>query len=483
MDTTANINPKSVTPKNAALKNGTPALKNTQPESAPAGAKQLPPHLAKIRKKKTKRWILIFGIAAIAGLAVWYFFFRSEAAGVPFIRFAIVDKGDIVKSVSATGTLQATTTVQVGSQVSGTIKALHADFNTRVKKGDLVAELDPTFYEAAVKSAEANYARAKADLDNAQRNDVRSKELFTKNLIAKSDYDVTETALADAKATLQQLQAALDQAHVNLSYTKIHAPISGIVTQRSVDVGQTVAASLSAPVLFIIAEDMTEMEVQANVDEADIGQVIQGEDVSFTVDAFPGERFHGIVKMVRLNPVITSNVVTYTVVISAQNKEEKLFPGMTATVTITNSSVQDVIRIPAAATRFTPPDMETATASKSTPSGNHDTTRAKRDTSHAAARQGRRDSSATIYRRSNNPVKSGEMPVMEPVKIKIGLTDGLYTQVVWSDKPLNPGDSIAVGMIMPAKASGAATAPGTNPFGTPARPGGGNAGGGGVPRR
>jgi HlyD family secretion protein len=440
--------------------------------SVPSGTKELAPHVIKSRKKRTKNLIYAVLIVAIAGTAAWYFFFRQEAAQNPFIRFAVLEKGDITKSVTATGTLQAIITVQVGSQVSGTIKALHADWNTRVKKGDLVAELDPTFYDAAVKSAEANFAHGKADLDIAERNEVRNKDLFAKKLIAQSDYDLTETALADAKATLQQLQASLDQANVNLSYTKIHAPISGIVTQRSIDVGQTVAASLSAPVLFIIAEDLTEMEVDAAVDEADVGQVKQGEDVTFTVDAFPGEKFHGIVKMVRLNPVITSNVVTYTVVITAQNKEEKLYPGMTATVTIVNSAVQDVIRIPAAAARFTPPYMDNAPSAQASHSGNHDSSRSKGDTSHIGRQHGN-SNSAVIYRRTNKPVKPGDMPELEAVKITIGISDGMLTEVLSSDKPLNLGDSIAVGSIMPTNKSAAANAPGTNPFGTPPRPGGG----------
>jgi HlyD family secretion protein len=483
MDTEKNLQPDKAVSPNADIAGGGPEQKKDEvsesrmkvASNGTVSTAKKPEVIVKKRKKnKLKNWLMITAIAAIAGFGLWYFLLRPEASPVAFIRFAIADKGDITKSVTATGTLQATTTVQVGSQVSGTIKALHADFNTRVKKGDLVAELDPTFYEAAVKQAEANYARAKADLDIAIKNDARNKVLFSQNLIAKSDNDVTETALADAKATLQQLQASLDQANVNLSYTKIHAPISGIVTQRSVDVGQTVAASLSAPVLFIIAEDLAEMEVDAAVDEADVGQVKQGEDVTFTVDAFPGEKFHGIVKMVRLNPVVTSNVVTYTVVITAPNKEEKLFPGMTATVTIVNSAVQDVVRIPAAAIRFTPPGMENSSgtsASQSSGPKNRDSTRSKGDTSRAGKQHGN-SGMAVIYRKSNKPVKPGEMPELEPIKIKTGISDGMLTEVLSSDIPLNIGDSIAVGIVVPQKTSGS-NAPGTNPFGTPPRPGGG----------
>ena len=275
--------------------------------ASPASPEKPSTTIHAMRKKKGKKGLLLTLLfLVITGIGVWYFFFRPEPAAVPFIRFAIVDKGDITKSVTATGTLQATTTVQVGSQVSGTIRALHADFNTRVTKGQLVAELDPTFYEASVKAAEANFARASADQRISQLNADRSKELFDKNLVSRAEYDQATTTALDSKSTVQQMQAALDQAKVNLSYTKIHAPISGVVTQRSVDVGQTVAASLNAPVLFIIAQDLTEMEVQANVDEADIGQVKQGQSVTFTVDAFSGEKFHGVVKLVRLNPIIAN---------------------------------------------------------------------------------------------------------------------------------------------------------------------------------
>ena len=463
MEEITKATPQAIIPKKADTNGSSEGAASGKTKSS---ASALEISITKRRKKKIKNWSIIAIIIVIAIFGVWFFFLKGEAAQATFIRFSAIDKGDIVKSVTATGTLQATTTVQVGAQVSGRIQALHADFNTRVKKGDLVAELDPTFFEAAVNSAQANLAKAKSDMEIAQRNADRNKDLFAKNLVAKAEYDVTENALADAKSNVKQQQSSLDQAEVNLSYTKIHAPISGIVTQRSVDVGQTVAASLSAPVLFIIAEDLTEMEVQANVDEADIGQVKQGENVSFTVDAFPGEKFHGIVKMVRLNPVVQSNVVTYTVVITAPNPEEKLFPGMTATVSIVNSSAENVLRVPVAATRFTPPDMENPM-----PKAPRDTGIAKNKPDSSRMRQrGMRNEFATIYRKAAKQKPNAETPEMEPVKIKTGITDGMLMEITWSDKPLNPGDSIAVGSITPSKA--AANAPGANPFGAP-RPGGG----------
>lgn len=440
--------------------------KNVVPKTLPSvtAPKQLPTHIVKTRKKKGKNLILFASLVLLAALAAWYFFFRSETVQVAFIRFAALEKGDIIKSVTATGTLQATKTVQVGSQVSGTIRALHADFNTRVTKGQLVAELDPTFYEASVKAAQANYERVKADMENAKRNAARSKELLDKDLISRAEYDQSATTYETAQASVKQMQAALDQARVNLSYTKIHAPISGVVTQRSVDVGQTVAASLNAPVLFIIAEDLTEMEVQANVDEADIGQVKQGEDVTFTVDAFSGEKFRGSVKMVRLNPVIQQNVVTYTVIISAQNKQEKLFPGMTATVTITNSAVHDVLRIPSAALRFTPPN-DTASKARTSRPGNRDSSVAgSRDSSGGQRRNGGGNNRpGFIYRKSTAKTEPGAIPELEKIKVTLGISDGLNTELISSDKPLNSGDSIAIGSVLPAKV-GSTSAPGTTPF-------------------
>jgi len=219
-------------------------------------------------------------------------------------------------------------------------------------------------------------------------------------------------------------------------------------------------------VLFIIAEDLTEMEVQANVDEADIGQVKQDQDVTFTVDAFQGEKFHGNVKLVRLNPIIQQNVVTYTVVISAQNKEEKLFPGMTATVTITNSAAHDVIRIPAAAVRFTPPSSDNQTGAPGK-SGNRDTSNSRAGGRDAAGGQkrGMQSKNGIIYRRSDAPAEPGGVPPMEQVKVVLGISDGLNTEIVSSDKPLNVGDSIAVGSVMPTK-PGASAPAGATPFGT-----------------
>jgi HlyD family secretion protein len=460
-------------PKTAPQENSTLA-----PTNGTTGSKPSSNITGKKRKRKFRSWAIILSSVIIVGAGVWYFFLRSEGDAPPFIRFAVADNGDITKSVTATGSLAATTTVQVGSQVSGRIKALHADFNTHVKKGDLVAEIDPTFFEAAVEQAEANYAKATSDLEIAQRNADRNKNLFSKSLIAQADLDQTDNILADAKSNVKQQKASLDQAKVNLSYTKIMAPISGIVTQRSVDVGQTVAASLSAPVLFIIAEDLKYMEVDANVDEADVGQVRDSEDVTFTVDAFPGEKFHGTVKMVRLNPIVTSNVVTYTVVITAPNPNEKLFPGMTATVSIVNASVQNVLRVPVAATRFTPPGLE---ASAAKPAGMGDTSKMKMkgDSSKTRQRPARSEFS-TIYRRAANQKPNAITPELEPIKVKTGISDGMLSEIVWSEKPINPGDSIAVGAIVASKA--AANAPGSNPFGTAPRPGGGGGPGGGAGR-
>src|SRR6266545_3254016 len=293
-----------------------------------------------------------------------------------------ITRGDIVDSVGATGTLQAVTTVQVGSQVSGNIQWLGADFNSIVKKGQVVARLDPSLFEAQLQQARANLnqtranlAKAQSDLErtkvqltDAQQKYTRAKELATKSLLPQSDLDAAKIAvdtaqagLASQQATVAQTQAAVTQSQasvnqnqVNLDHTIITAPIDGIVTQRSVDVGQTVAASMQAPTLFIIAADLTKMQVNANIDEADVGRIRPGQVVTFRVDAYPGTQFEGTVAQVRLQPQVVQNVTTYGTVIDVPNQELKLKPGMTANVKIEIAKRSDALRIPNAALRFRP---------------------------------------------------------------------------------------------------------------------------------
>jgi HlyD family secretion protein len=315
----------------------------------------------------TRKLTLFAVLIAAATLTVSAFYNRS-GDGVPEVTTAVVSRGSIVREISATGTLEAVTTVQVGSQVSGAIESLHADFNAIVRKGQLLARLDQSLYRSAIEQAQANLVRAEADhertrvsLDDAESKLVRSRELAALQLIPQNDLEAAEVTvrttaaqLRSSQAGVTQARASLQQAQVDLAKTVITAPIDGIVISRNVDVGQTVAASLSAPTLFLIAADLTEMQLNASIDESDLGAIAAGQPVAFEVDAHPGETFAGVVKQVRLNPVVISNVVTYAAIITAPNPRLKLLPGMTARLTVETERKDDVLRVPAAALRLRP---------------------------------------------------------------------------------------------------------------------------------
>lgn len=267
-----------------------------------------------------------------------------------------VARGVIKETVTATGTVNAVTTVLVGTQVSGTIKSIFVDFNSRVKKGEVIAQIDPEMFEAQAAQARANVGKAEAQARDSERTLKRNRELFARDLIARSELDTSETNAESNAAQLEQARAALRVAETNLRYTRILSPVDGIVISRNVDVGQTVAASFQTPTLFTIARDLTKMQINAGVDEADIGKVKVGQDVEFTVDAFPEETFEGAVGQVRNAPTTVQNVVTYDVVVKVNNRGMKLKPGMTANVSIITGMKDSVLRIPNAALRFKPSD-------------------------------------------------------------------------------------------------------------------------------
>lgn len=310
--------------------------------------------------------ILLVIIAAVGAGAAAYYMRRGAPQIV--VNTSPVTRGDIVDTVGATGTLQAVTTVQVGSQVSGNISWLGADFNSIVKKGQVIAKLDPSLLDAQVQQARANLAKSQADLDrskvalaDAQQKYTRAKELSTRSLIAQADldaakvaFDLAQAQIQSSEATVTQARASLNQTQVNLDHTIIAAPIDGIVTQRSVDVGQTVASSLQAPTLFIIAADLTKMQVSANIDESDVGRIRPGQHVTFRVDAYPTDQFDGTVVQIRLQPVVQSNVTTYGTIISVPNPDLKLKPGMTANLKVEVSRRTNVLRVPNVGIRFRP---------------------------------------------------------------------------------------------------------------------------------
>ena len=313
------------------------------------------------------RIAIIIGILAVTGLSVGAFYARRGEAA-PSIVTASVTRGPIVNAIAATGTLEAVTTVQVGSQVSGTIQSLGADFNSIVRKGQVIARLDPSLFQTQVDSARANLTSAQADLQraevtlgDAQTKATRAHQLAEKQLIPATDVEAADVAertanaqVRSAQAQLAQARASLTQTEVNLQKTVIASPIDGIVIGRSVDVGQTVAASLQAPTLFTLAADLGEMQVKTNIDESDLGNIRDGQPVTFRVDAYPTRTFTGTVMQVRLDPVVSQNVVTYAAIISAPNPALELKPGMTANVTIEVARKDDVLRVPSAALRFKP---------------------------------------------------------------------------------------------------------------------------------
>jgi len=311
-------------------------------------------------------------------LAAGVFFFWKKDNSVPRFRTEKAVKGDIIEAVTATGTVNAVTTVLVGTQVSGTVNKIHVDFNSAVKKGQLIAEIDPATFDAQLDqsaanllNARANLAKAEATLADARRTFNRNNELFSKGYIARNDLDLSETSVetaaagvSSAKALVSQSQAALRVTETNLRYTKIVSPVDGVVISRNVDVGQTVAASFQTPTLFTIAQDLTKMQIDANVDESDIGRINVGQEVEFNVDAYPDTTFKGSVAQVRNAPISVQNVVTYDVVIRVSNEELRLKPGMTANVTIVLSVKKDVLKVPNAALRFRPAEREKGTGGK-----------------------------------------------------------------------------------------------------------------------
>jgi HlyD family secretion protein len=315
-----------------------------------------------------RRLYALIGTALLATTTVVGAFKLRGGEAAPSVTAEPVTRGDVLSQIAATGTLEAVTTVEVGSQVSGSIKSLHADFNDIVRKGQVLARLDPALFQSAIEQASANMESARANeertaiaLADAEVRQARARELAGRQLISQVEAETAEVTTRSAAAQVKaaaaataQARASLNQAQVNMAKTVITSPIDGIVIARNVDVGQTVAASLSAPTLFVLAADLSQMQVKTNIDESDLGRIAAGQTVQFTVDAYPNQTFTGTVRQVRLNPVVESNVVTYAAIIAAANPRLELKPGMTANVTVEVSRREGVLRVPAAALRFSP---------------------------------------------------------------------------------------------------------------------------------
>jgi HlyD family secretion protein len=428
-----------------------------------------------MRLLKSKTLWAVIAIIAV-GLVTWKIVVKRRSAK-PAVQWetTAVDRGRVVARVTATGVLSALVTVQVGSQVSGSIQKLYADFNSPVKKGQIIAKIDPRLFQASLENARANYAQAKATLmkDEVQarfneRQSKRQGVLVKEKLIAPSDFDTAESAAGTSlaqveadKANVQQARAILHQAEVNLALTDIVSPTDGVVISRNVDVGQTVAATMAAPIIFVIAEDLRKMQVDTSVAEADVGKLTAGMDATFVVDAYPGERFKGKVRQIRNAAQTLQNVVTYDAVIDVDNGDLKLRPGMTANVNFVFANREDVLRIPNAALRYRPAaevlaalglDVKKVRGADGPGEGNMRSGKGGKD--GRGDKDGKREPGAsgaseeTPDRRAVWKL-SGGVPQM--VRIKTGTTDGTKTEVV--DGPLAESDQVITDGSLPAGSS------------------------------
>ena len=428
-------------------------------------------------KRLKIKWLAVIAVMAAVAIFAAFSLGRNEPAQYFTSR---VERGNIHEVVEATGTVNAVTTVQVGSQVSGTIARLHADYNSRVKKGQVIAEIDPSLLQGAllqaqadVRDAQANVAASRANLAKAKATAEQSAQDYQRNAglakdgivsaqqldAAKAATDSAQAAVSAAEAQLKQAQAqvgqkqaALTVAQTSLDHTIIRTPIDGIVTARNVDVGQTVAASLQAPTLFNIAQDLTKMQVDVSTDESDVGGIKVGQPVSFTVDAYPRETFPGKVVQIRLNATTVQNVVTYDTVVQFDNPDMKLFPGMTAYVTIPIADANDVLKVPDGALRFVP----------SLKPAEIQALYQKYGINPAAKSSGGAYGTAIAWK-----LLPGDQ--LEPVQFKTGITDHTFTAVAQTlHGSLNPGDQLAIGSLQANRAS-APSAPG-GPGGMSGRP-------------
>lgn len=399
-----------------------------------------------------KLLFLLFLVSASA--AGWWFLLRKTNEK-PEYATATIQKGDITQIVTATGSLKPVINVTVGCQISGTIAELKADFNSPVKEGQILAKLDPATYDAIVLQAQGDLANAKATLELAELTAQRKEELVRQNAAAQADLDTANASLHQAQASVQIKEAALKRAQVDLARCTIYSPIDGLVISRTVDIGQTVAASLSAPTLFTIANDMTSMQIDAAVSEADVGTVAEGQNVDFAVDAFPYTPFSGRVLQIRNSPVTIQNVVTYDVIVAVANPELKLKPGMTANVSITVAQRKDVLRIPNAALRFKPQESTASNASGMALPPPTPTAPSEGGTKKKGQKMNRPERKAYVLR------PGIEKP--QPVMLKLGVTDNLYTEVL---EGLSEGDTVVTALKNPAPAS-PVIKPAANPLGGP----------------
>ena len=448
------------------------------------------------------RWITLLVLAAAIGGGIFWYSKRPKEEG-PGYKTAPASRGDITQMVTANGQLIPVKNVQVGSQISGIITDIKVDFNSRVKEGEVIAQIDPSTYQRSVEQAQAELANARATLELAEVEAKRAEQLSQSQLIPAAEADRARAELNQAKAVVQMREASLNKAKVDLERTTIYAPISGIVISRNVEPGQTVAASFNTPTLFLIANDLAKMQIEAMVSEADVGGVEEGQKVNFTVEAFLGRQFQGTVKQVRYNPTTNQNVVTYVTVVEVDNADLKLRPGMTANASIIIGEKRDVLKIPNASLRFRPPPEAVVTGATNTPARS-DLARASAEPTPAGAggdagqrpnreemrrrfenmspeqreafrarrgaeggRSQRSDAPAirTVYVLANtNSASAGNGPVLKAVTVRTGLADASFTEVL---DGLKEGDVVVTGLNIAAAQTGPTQQRPSTPFGSP----------------
>ena len=390
---------------------------------------------------RTKITAAAVGMAILAGIG--WFYGRADGSEAPTYRTATIRRGSVKATVSATGTLGAVRTIQVGTQVSGQVAAIYVDYNDRVRKGQLLARIDPRLQHQVVEEAQAQLERVQAAMGQAESDHARARQLFDADVITASELGAAQSNLAVQKANVKSARIALERARQNLAYTTIHAPIDGVIIERNVDAGQTVAASFSAPQLFLIANDLSDMQILALVDESDIGAIKTGQPVEFTVEAYPNLTFAGMVQQVRLQSRAQDNVVSYTAVVGVKNPMGKLLPGMTATVQFVTGVAQNVLVVPNSALRVRPTPAMLAKAR--TPFGG-----ARNDSQHG--------SWAILW-------TLDDKGTLEPVRVHAGLSDGSTTEVDGAE--LAEGMTVVTG-VLDAGSTGSNDRPASrNPFQSP----------------
>ncbi len=390
-----------------------------------------------------KSVVLAVVVCLVAGTG--YYLYQKQAAASPELRYKTqaLAKGDVIQTVSANGTLNPVTLVSVGTQVSGTVKKLHVDFNDQVKAGQVLAELDDAIYSAQVRQSDASVASAQASLQLARANEARMKSLFQQEYVSRQELDQAVQAREAAEAQARLTRAQNDRDRANLGYSVIRSPVSGVVVDRQIDVGQTVAASFQTPTLIKIAQDLTQMQIYTTFAEADIGAIRVDQPVRFNVDAFPNRSFRGKVKQIRLNPTTQQNVVTYNVVVAVENPEQTLLPGMTAYVSIVVAQKKGVLLVPNTALRFKPAEADKADkdAEKTNgePAKSANGSRTGGQPGAGGERRRRDAGSGTVHVLEDGRLKA--------VKVSTGITDSRFTEVAGGE--LKEGDKVITGENLP----------------------------------